>query len=61
MLGGEPGYGLLPEFGVGGYGGALLGDAPAQVIAVCLEAGDVGVARVGDRWLFVHRDCQGMG
>jgi hypothetical protein len=47
VLGGEPGQGLLTEAGQLGDQGVLSGEAPSEGVVAVLEAGDLGVARVG--------------
>jgi hypothetical protein len=48
VLGGEAGDGLLPERGMPGDDGVLLGQAAPEGVVVGFEAGDLGVARVWD-------------
>jgi hypothetical protein len=48
VLGGEPGDGLLPEGGMSGDDGVSLSHAVPEIVVVGFEAGDLGVARVGD-------------
>jgi hypothetical protein len=47
VVGGEPGQGQFPELLEVADGGVAVGELVPELVAGCLQPGDLGVARVG--------------